>query len=62
MNREQQCQSVSQFQSTENYSNEHCGKSKYISDGEDISTVTNHKFSVVLITNGSYTNEETREE
>ena len=30
------------------------------SDGEDISTVTNYKFLVVLITNGSYTNEETK--
>jgi len=28
------------------------------SDGEDISTVTNYKFLVVLITNDSYTNEE----
>ena len=29
-------------------------------DGEDISTVTNYKFLVVLITNDSYTNEETK--
>ena len=30
------------------------------SDGEDSSTVTNHKFLVVLITNDRYTNEETK--
>jgi len=30
------------------------------SDGEDISTVTNCKVLVVLITNDSYTNEETK--
>jgi len=30
------------------------------SDGEDIGTVTNYKFLVVLITNDSYTNEETK--
>ena len=29
-------------------------------DGEDISTVTNCKFLMVLITNASYTNEETK--
>jgi hypothetical protein len=33
-------------------------KVNIFSDGEDISTVTNHKFLVVHITNGSYTNEE----
>jgi hypothetical protein len=32
-------------------------KVNIFSDGEDISTVTNHKFLVVLITNGSNTNE-----
>jgi len=31
-----------------------------LSDGEDISTVTNCKFLMVLITNESYTNEETK--
>jgi sulfur relay (sulfurtransferase) DsrF/TusC family protein len=31
-----------------------------LSDGEDIRTVTNCKFLVVLITNGSYNNEETK--
>ena len=31
-----------------------------LSEGEDISTVTNYKFLVVLITNDSYTNEETK--
>jgi len=30
------------------------------SDGEDISTLTNYKFLVVLITNDSFTNEETK--
>jgi hypothetical protein len=29
-------------------------------DGEDSSTVTNHKFLVILITNDKYTNEETK--
>jgi hypothetical protein len=33
-------------------------KVNIFSDGEDISTVTNYKFLVVLITNDSYTNEE----
>jgi len=44
----------------QNYSNEQCGKSKHLSDGEGINTVTNYKFLVVLITNDSYTNEETK--
>jgi hypothetical protein len=35
-------------------------KVNIFSDGEDISTVTNCKFLVVLITNGSYTNEDTK--
>ena len=35
-------------------------KVNIFSDGEDISTVTNCKFLVVLITNDSYTNEETK--
>jgi len=35
------------------------GKVNIFSDGEDSSTVTNYKFLVVLITNDSYTNEET---
>jgi predicted lactoylglutathione lyase len=30
------------------------------SDDEDSSTVTNHKFLVILITNDRYTNEETK--
>ena len=30
------------------------------SDGEDVSTVTNYKFLVVLITNKSHTNEQTK--
>jgi hypothetical protein len=47
----------SQFEVIDNYSNEHCGKSKHLSDGEDNRTVTNCNFLVVLITNGSYTNE-----
>ena len=34
-------------------------KVKFFSDGEDISTVTNYKFLLLLITNDSYTNEET---
>jgi hypothetical protein len=41
-----------------NYSNEQCGKGKHFSDGEDSSTVTNCKFLVVFIINGSYTNAE----
>jgi len=32
------------------------------SDGEDIITVTNYKFLMVLITSDSYTNEETKKE
>jgi hypothetical protein len=35
-------------------------KVNIFSDGEDISTITNYKFLVVLITNDSYTNEETK--
>ena len=50
----------SQFEPTENYSNEHCVKINIFSDDEDISKVTNCKFLVVLITNDSYTNEETK--
>ena len=50
----------SQFERTENYSNEHCGKINNFSDDEDISKVTNCKFLGVLITNDSYTNEETK--
>jgi hypothetical protein len=37
-------------------------KVNIFSDGEDNSTVTNCKFLVVLITNGSYTNEEIKKE
>ena len=53
----------SQFEPTEHYTNEQCGKSKHLflkifSDSEDISTVTNYKFLVLLITNDSYTNDE----
>jgi len=36
------------------------GKVNTFSDGEDSSTVNNYKFLVVLITNDSYTNEETK--
>jgi len=36
------------------------GKANIFSDGEDSSTVTNYKFLVVLVTNVSYTNEETK--
>ena len=36
------------------------GKVNIFSDGEDSSAVTNYKFLVVLITNVSYTNEETK--
>jgi len=35
-------------------------KVNILSNGEDISTVTNYNFFVVLITNVSYTNEETK--
>jgi len=35
-------------------------KVNIFSNGEDISTVTNYKSLVVLITNDSYTNEETK--
>jgi len=35
-------------------------KVNIFSDGEDISTVTNCKFLVVLVTNDSYRNEETK--
>jgi hypothetical protein len=35
-------------------------KVKFFSDCEDISTVTNYKFLVVLITTDSYSNEETK--
>jgi len=35
-------------------------KVNIFSDGEDISTVTNCKFLVVLITNDSYSSEETK--
>jgi hypothetical protein len=35
-------------------------KVNIFSDGEDISTVTNYKFLVFLITNDSYSNEETK--
>ena len=35
-------------------------KENIFSDGEDRSTVTNYQFSVVLTTNDSYTNEETK--
>ena len=35
-------------------------KVNIFSNGEDSSTVTNYMFSVVLITNDSYTNEETK--
>jgi hypothetical protein len=35
-------------------------KVNIFSDGEDINTVTNYKFLVILITNDSYTNEETK--
>jgi hypothetical protein len=35
-------------------------KVNIFSDGEDSSTVTNYKVLVVLITNNSYTNEETK--
>ena len=48
----------SQFEPTEHHSNEQCGKSKHLSDGEDTSTVTNYKFLVALNANDSYTNEE----
>jgi hypothetical protein len=37
-------------------------KVKIFSDGEDNSTVTNYNFLVVLITNDSYANEETKKE
>jgi len=36
------------------------GKVNIFSDGEDSSTVTNYKFLGVLVTNVSYTNEETK--
>ena len=36
------------------------GNVNTFSDGEDSSTVNNYKFLVVLITNDSYTNEETK--
>jgi len=35
-------------------------KVNIFSNGEVISTVSNYRFSVVLITNDSYTNEETK--
>jgi hypothetical protein len=35
-------------------------KLSIFSDGKDISTVTNYKFLVALITNDSYTNEATK--
>ena len=35
-------------------------KVNIFSDGEDIYTVTNYKFLLVLITNDSYTNEEAK--
>jgi len=35
-------------------------KTNILSDGEDISMVTNYKVLVVLITNDSYTSEETK--
>ena len=37
-----------------------CGKVNIFSDGEDISTVTNYKLLVVLITNDSYSSEESK--
>jgi hypothetical protein len=36
------------------------GKVNIFSNSDDISTVTNYKFLVVLITNDSYSNEETK--
>jgi hypothetical protein len=35
-------------------------KVNIFSGGEDITTITNYKFLVVLITNDSYTNEKTK--
>ena len=60
MGHKQHRNSGSQFEPTESYSNENCGKVNIFLDGEDSNTVIKYKFLLVLITNDIYTNEETK--